>query len=223
MRSFLYPLGLIATFLFGLRFLLQWFLSEKKKESVVPKSFWKISLCANFIMVIHSLIQLQFPVGMIQTMNGTIAWRNLDLMREKPKRLSTVFGILMLIFLCVIALFLIQGFTWMRLPIPPWSGTEKEKISFLWHFVGSFGLTLFASRFWVQWWLAEKSLKSHLGKSFWWMSLIGASIGIVYFIRLGDLVNILGYGTGVFPYLRNLFLIKKKTQSLSPAKNSLFF
>jgi lipid-A-disaccharide synthase-like uncharacterized protein len=45
--------------------------------------------------------------------------------------------------------------------------------------------------------------------AFWWMSLVGASMLLVYFIWRRDIVGILGQATGWFIYIRNLVLIHK--------------
>ncbi len=227
-RSFLYPIGLIATLLFGLRFWLQWIYSEKRERSITPKSFWKISLVANAIMVLHSLIQMQYPVSLIQSINGTIAWRNLNLTSARPKRFRTMLFLLAISLLGVSALFFCQsyllgeGFSWMRPPKLPWAKAQTTEIALFWHLLGSFGLVLFATRFWLQWYFAEKSKKSELSPSFFWLSFFGATCALCYFIRLGDIVNILAYGTGLIPYLRNIVLLKKRPQEIVKGKFFIF-
>ena len=42
---------------------------------------------------------------------------------------------------------------------------------------------------------------------FWWMSLLGASMLLAYFIWRKDIVGILGQGLGWMIYIRNLALI----------------
>ncbi len=43
-RIWLYPLGFIAGIAFAGRFLIQWYVSEKAKKSIVPRVFWQLSL-----------------------------------------------------------------------------------------------------------------------------------------------------------------------------------
>jgi len=43
--------------------------------------------------------------------------------------------------------------------------------------------------------------------AFWWMSLIGASMLIVYFTWRIDVVGVLGQSTGWVIYVRNLWMI----------------
>lgn len=215
LRSLLYPLGFLATLVFSARMILQWLQSEKQKKSVVTPLFWKLSLGGNALLMAHAFVQLQFPLCLIQTFSGVIAWRNLNLMGKRPYALRTTLAIATVALLLITLAFLSQGnVAWMRAPF----GASAP--SSLWHAIGLSGMVLFSSRFWIQWWLAEKNQKSFLGRSFWWISLIGASLSVLYFCRLGDPVNILGYGCGLLPYARNLILSKKPLQS-SPAQ--LFF
>ncbi len=208
LRPYLYLLGLIPSLLFGLRFIIQWLESEKKGESTVTPLFWILSLIANCLMCVHALIQLQYPVSLIQALNAVISWRNLNLMRSHPSTKSKTLLLMVLSATIVSILFFAEGGNWMRAPIMPWNGAQANHITLLWHILGFGGMLLFASRFWIQWWQAEKHKKSYLSRSFWWISLFGALLSLAYFIRLNDLVNILGYSLGLLPYVRNLMLMK---------------
>ncbi|MFG0247804.1 MAG: lipid-A-disaccharide synthase N-terminal domain-containing protein [Phycisphaeraceae bacterium JB051] len=86
----------------------------------------------------------------------------------------------------------------------------------IWVGVGLLGQILFTGRMVVQLIASEKSKRSVVPTAFWWMSLIGATMLIIYFIWRWDVVGILGQATGWFIYIRNLFLIytHKKSQQL---------
>jgi lipid-A-disaccharide synthase-like uncharacterized protein len=79
----------------------------------------------------------------------------------------------------------------------------------IWVALGLGGQLLFSGRMLVQWISSEKSKRSVIPVSFWWMSLIGATMLLVYFIWRRDIVGILGQATGWFIYIRNLVLIRK--------------
>ena len=64
----------------------------------------------------------------------------------------------------------------------------------------------------MQWWQSEKAHESVLNPSFWWISIIGGSLTLVYAIYIQDLVTALGYSTGMIPYIRNLMLIRKSSK-----------
>ncbi|MAX23723.1 MAG: hypothetical protein CMJ19_04390 [Phycisphaeraceae bacterium] len=86
----------------------------------------------------------------------------------------------------------------------------------VWVGIGLLGQVLFTGRMIVQWIASEKSKRSVVPTAFWWMSLIGASMLITYFIWRKDVVGVLGQATGWFIYVRNLYLIygHKKSQQL---------
>lgn len=208
-REVLYPLGFISSLAFTARFLVQWMGSEIKGRSIVTETFWKISLVGNGSLLVHSIIQGQFHVALIQACNGVISWRNLNLMQPPCKQVSlkTTLIIMVLSLLAVPIAFAFQGLeSWFRMPVWLWQQTQ---ISMGWHIAGFTGLVLFNSRFWVQWWYAEKSQASALQPSFWWMSLIGDLFCLAYFIHLRDIVNLIGPAFGLIPYVRNLMLIYK--------------
>jgi lipid-A-disaccharide synthase-like uncharacterized protein len=79
----------------------------------------------------------------------------------------------------------------------------------VWVLLGLGGQLLFSGRMLVQWISSEKSRRSVIPISFWWMSLIGATMLLVYFIWRRDIVGILGQATGWLIYIRNLVLIRK--------------
>lgn len=82
-------------------------------------------------------------------------------------------------------------------------------IGLAWVALGLGGQILFTGRMLVQWLASEKSQRSVVPVSFWWMSLIGASMLLVYFIWRRDIVGIIGQATGWIIYIRNLVLIHK--------------
>lgn len=221
-REFLYPLGFLSAMAFSGRMLLQWMSSEMKGHSVVMPGFWKLSLVGNVLLAIHAFIQLQFHVCLVQVCNGVISWRNLNLMQPSKKQFSTRLSlkIMAIAILMVFALFSLQGYIsseqiWFRVPLTPWQDHAAPDISWKWHAIGTLGLVLFGSRFWIQWWFAEQHQTSYLGRAFWWTSLIGEVLCLIYFVQIKDPVNFIGPAFGLIPYIRNLMLISKKTPSHS--------
>lgn len=82
-------------------------------------------------------------------------------------------------------------------------------IGLAWVALGLGGQLLFTGRMLVQWVTSEKNQRSVVPVSFWWMSLAGATMLLVYFIWRRDIVGILGQTTGWVIYIRNLVLIRK--------------
>jgi lipid-A-disaccharide synthase len=213
-RNVLYPLGFVAKLLFGWRFLQQWILSEKQQESVVTPGFWRTSILANGLLCLHACFQGQSHVGIVQALNLVLAWRNLNLMEETRKQwaLSSVLGVICLVFVGTCSVFWLQGH-WFRIPFAP--EASLESIHWFWHLVGATGIFLFASRFWIQWWDAEMKKNSALGVTFWVFSLLGSLLSIGYFFKIGDWVNLISPLFGLIPYYRNLVLIYRKHSPVS--------
>jgi lipid-A-disaccharide synthase-like uncharacterized protein len=78
-----------------------------------------------------------------------------------------------------------------------------------WVALGLGGQLLFTGRMLVQWVTSERSRRSVIPVAFWWMSLAGATMLLVYFLWRRDIVGILGQATGWFIYVRNLVLIRR--------------
>lgn len=86
-----------------------------------------------------------------------------------------------------------------------------------WLAVGLVGQFFFFSRFLVQWIASERRKESVVPVSFWFFSIGGGSVLLVYAIYRRDPVFILGQGAGLFVYLRNLYLIRRKQRLLAQA------
>ncbi len=79
-----------------------------------------------------------------------------------------------------------------------------------WLILGFIGQFLFGMRFLVQWVCSEKKKESYIPVGFWYLSIAGGLILLVYAIYRRDPVFILGQFVGIFVYIRNLFLINSR-------------
>lgn len=79
-----------------------------------------------------------------------------------------------------------------------------------WDAVGFFGHLIFFSRFVVQWIATERKKQSVVPVAFWYLSLLGSLITLVYAVHVGKLVFILAYSLNMFFYVRNLCFIHRK-------------
>jgi len=97
------------------------------------------------------------------------------------------------------------------LPVLPDSlVTNPERIMIV---VGFAGQGLFAMRFIIQWLSSEKQAKSVIPIAFWYFSIGGGAVLLLYAIWRQDPVIICGQGLGLFIYLRNLYFIRRDTSS----------
>ncbi len=79
----------------------------------------------------------------------------------------------------------------------------------LWILVGFFGQALFASRFFIQLFKSEMVGRSVIPLAFWYFSIGGGVITLVYAYHLGQvgLPFLIAQGGGLVVYARNLYLI----------------
>jgi len=73
--------------------------------------------------------------------------------------------------------------------------------------LGFLGQGFFFGRFFVQWIASEREGKSVVPVAFWYLSIGGGAMLLIYAIFKKDPVFILGQGGGLFIYLRNLYMI----------------
>ena len=78
----------------------------------------------------------------------------------------------------------------------------------VWLAVGLLGQLMFTARFIVQWIASERAGRSVVPLAFWYFSLIGGAVVLVYGIHKLEPVIILGQLPGVVIYSRNLWLIR---------------
>ena len=83
----------------------------------------------------------------------------------------------------------------------------------LWLAIGFVGQALFSGRFLVQWIASERARRSIIPTAFWLFSLGGGVTLLAYAIWRRDPVFIVGQGTGLAIYLRNLWFIREEKQA----------
>lgn len=86
----------------------------------------------------------------------------------------------------------------------------------LWLILGFAGQTIFGMRFLFQWICSEKKKKSYIPIMFWYLSIVGGIILLIYSIYRKDPVFILGQATGLIVYFRNLVLIAQQKKMDQP-------
>ncbi len=76
-----------------------------------------------------------------------------------------------------------------------------------WAALGFLAQAMFFSRFLVQWLHSERVKRSEIPVGFWFLSIAGGSLMLVYVMHLADAVLITGQLAGLLVYTRNLQLI----------------
>lgn len=79
-------IGLLGQLAFSGRMVLQWFVSERRKESVITESFWWFSLFGS-LMLFSYFVWRQDPVGILGQASGLVIYaRNIRLIHKKRRR-----------------------------------------------------------------------------------------------------------------------------------------
>ncbi len=88
-----------------------------------------------------------------------------------------------------------------------WQNTTSMEL--FWLAVGFTAQAMFMMRFVIQWLASEKARRSVVPDAFWYWSLAGGFMLFVYAIYRLDPVFMLGQGSGLFIYARNLYFIRR--------------
>jgi len=82
-------IGFFGQSLFFSRWVLQWFVSEKKSESQIPVSFWYMSLAGSVIVLAYAIhkVDLVFIAG--QSVGTLVYVRNLILIHRAKERVKS--------------------------------------------------------------------------------------------------------------------------------------
>lgn len=80
----------------------------------------------------------------------------------------------------------------------------------VWVAVGFLGQAFFSARFLVQWIASERKKESVVPRPFWFFSIGGGLILLIYAVYRRDPVFIVGQAAGLFVYARNLYFIYRQ-------------
>jgi lipid-A-disaccharide synthase-like uncharacterized protein len=90
-----------------------------------------------------------------------------------------------------------------------------------WVGIGFLGQFVFAARFIIQWVSSERSRRSVIPIEFWYLSLAGGAVMTIYAIHRRDPVFVVGQGSGLFVYIRNLMLIRRHKGGIGPGEEQV--
>jgi lipid-A-disaccharide synthase-like uncharacterized protein len=199
----IYGIGFIAQILFSSRLIVQWITSEREKKVVTPTLFWTLSLIASFLLFVYGYLRNDFAIMLGQTLTYFIYIRNLQLQNEWQK----IHWVIRTLLYSVPTLIVIYYFNnnvidkdllFKNEAIPQW---------LLW--LGIISQIVFTLRFVYQWIYSENKKSSSLPFGFWFLSLVGSILILIYAINRRDPVLLIGHLLGSIIYIRNLILIRK--------------
>lgn len=100
-----------------------------------------------------------------------------------------------------------------------WASTPATELA--WLAIGLAAQLLFSIRFVVQWVASERARRSIVPETFWYFSCAGGLLLLAYAIYRVDPVFILGQGTGLLIYARNIHFIWQGKRAFSLAAGKL--
>ena len=200
-KYWIWGFGFFSQGLFGVRMLVQWYLSEKEGKIVSPLIYWQISVVANFLFLVYGILQNDFVIILGQALAYIITIRNLQL--EGAWSPMPAYFRISAIVIPILSLV--------------WMFTRSATLSTDFHFssflqlivfCGAIGQLLLNFRFLYQWYYAEKTKSSILPLGFWIMTVIGSILTIVYAIDPDNFEPVLLFaqGLGLVAALRNIQL-----------------
>lgn len=217
-RSLWALFGAVGSAVFYGRFFVQWYASERRKQSVIPIAFWYMSSVGS-LMVFTYAVYLRSPGAAFgQCFNILVYSRNLihiwrergDLSRARNLTVHTA------AILIALTATLFMALTWWReytvnQSIEPARAMENWFWLGVWG-VGQFGFFL---RFAVQWLATEIKKKSVVPPAFWYLSLMAATLQAASFFQRGEWILAIGTCTTLLVYARNLHLLRSAKEGAS--------
>ncbi len=79
--------GFFAQFIFFLRFVVQWYASEKEKKSIIPMSFWYLSIAGSILICAYAIVRHDIVFITSTILSLGIYGRNIMLRKKEQKKL----------------------------------------------------------------------------------------------------------------------------------------
>jgi len=201
--------GTLGAVIFYGRFWVQWIVSERRRQSVVPIAFWYMSAVGS-VMVFTYAVHLRNP-GMAfgQCFNIVVYSRNLThIWRERgqlTRRLYVAVHGGAGVVVAVAMGFMIM--TWYR-EFNRGLASEEAVRNWFWLGVWGVGQVLFFLRFFVQWLTTEIKRKSVVPPVFWYLSLAAAVLHAAFYVQRGHWIFTAGMVATILIYARNIWFIR---------------
>lgn len=189
--------------LFSGRVLLQWWASERAGRTVVPVSFWWISVVATAVHFIYACHIREIPFMIMLSVTLVPYVRNLSI-HYRPNRppLPMIPMLIVSIILTLIPTFFF--------------GYKNRDHLDGWIVLGLIGTFIYSSRFFVSWIESERNRQATLSLKFWWISLIGSLLMLAYALIRHNLVFILAFLFNGIPFVRNIVLTNRQNKAAAP-------
>jgi lipid-A-disaccharide synthase-like uncharacterized protein len=203
--------GWVGNAAYFTRFFLQWVATERAGRPVTPRSFWWLSLGGAVLLLAYSMNRDAEVMLAGYAITSAIYVRNLWISHTHGKgaRLGPVRAAL--VGLAAAALLIL---------IEAQHVQEQNGESLALTLFGAVSMAVWTSRFVLQWWFAEQRGAAEFHTSFWWVSLAGNLLLLVYACLLGDAVFIGSLMPGPVVQVRNLVVARRARNLAQPGGSS---
>jgi lipid-A-disaccharide synthase-like uncharacterized protein len=202
-NPWIFAIGFLGQIIFSGRMIVQWFKSEKAKESLSPVIFWQLSLLGSVVFLIYGILRKDFAIIFGQCLVYYIYIRNLHL-KQQWILLPRVIRWLIISAPVTALLYLFSNS-----PGNIAEALANKNIPMWLKIWGILGQVVFTLRFYIQWLDSESIKESVLTRRFWFISMTGSLMIISYAVFRYDPVLFLGQIAGLVVYVRNLMIYRK--------------
>ena len=196
-------LGIAGGILFFGRFYVQWIVSEIRKESVIPVSFWYMSIAGCLLLFPYAFNRIS-PGGTFGLcFNMVVYGRNLVHIWRERGQLTPARNVGIHVFMGAVSgvAAVLTAVTWHR-------GYGNTADFWFWSLLWAAGQGMFFLRFLIQWLWTEYQQRSTVPRAFWHVSIISTCFHLAYFTHRLDWILAVGTLADAFIYIRNLYLSK---------------
>ncbi len=203
--SWVYLLGLVGMGVYGVRILIQWYLSEKSKQVESPGIYWVLSSMGAVILYIYGWLRRDFSIIFGESVGYYIYMWNIGILGLYKKVPRIVIVIQALFPLVILGLIVHDLPTF----IDTFLHNELVPPALLWF--GITGQFVYEIRSVYQLVYSYKRKASYLPLGHWILAVIGSSMIIAYGIIRHDWVLAIGQFSIVFSF-RNLMISIAETK-----------
>ena len=197
--SWVYLLGLAGMGIYGLRILIQWYLSEKSQKVESPGIYWVLSSIGAIILYLYGWLRKDFSIIFGESVGYYIYMWNIGIL-GLYKRVPKIVVVLQALFPVVILALIVRD-------IPTFVDTflRNEQVPPKLLLFGVLGQFTFEIRSVYQLVYSYKRKKSILPLGHWVLAVVGSTMIIIYGLIRHDWVLVLGQFS-IFFSARNLMI-----------------
>ena len=195
----IYCIGFVAQLFFAARVMVQWYLSEKHRKVESPMLFWLFSIAGSLILLYYGWLRRDLAILIGEFISFYIYLWNLrakGLFERVPRFVPVLVAAVPLV---AVALMLGRSTSFST------DFFRDAEVTGPLLIFGIAGQIIFKSRFIFQWFYSVRHGESSLPLSFWFISVLGSLMIILYGLIRHDWVLVAGQ-IGIVASVRNIMI-----------------